>query len=617
VLIVAAYLPVVRCGYIWDDDQYVLDNPPLRSLDGLRRIWVELTAAPPKYPQYYPLVFTTYWLEYHGWQTNPLGYHVTNVLLHALGAVLLWRVLAYLQIPGAWWAAALFGLHPVHVESVAWITERKNVLSGVFYMAAVLAYLRFALPRDGVGRPVRRDWLYAAGVVLFLCALLSKTVTCTLPAVLLLVLWWKRGRIGWREARSLVPLFVLGIAFGLLTSWMERHYVGAAGREWNLGLLQRGLLAARVPWFYLGKLLWPHPLIFIYPRWTIDAGAWLSYLYPLATVALIATLGLAHRRLGRGPLVAVLCFGGTLFPALGFFNVFPMRYSFVADHFQYLASASILALVAAAVFGLLRRRVAVPVAVLVLGVLGTLTWRQVSVYKDVESLWRDTLRKNPTSWIAHNNLGRFLLQRGDLDQAKLHYAQAAALAPDAYEPQANLGSVLVRQGHADEALGYYRRAAELDPRQPLVHYNLATLLAGREQWDDAVRHYRQTLALSPDSPEAHVGLGWVLMKQGNLDEAAEHFRAALQLQPAYPEAHAQLGLVLLRQGQIEQAIACYRKALELKPGYALAHHQLAVALTRQGKVAEAAAEYREALRLDPNDVEARQALSATQPERPQ
>ncbi len=392
---------------------------------------------------------------------------------------------------------------------------------------------------------------------------------------------------------------------------MERRYVGATGEDWNLDFLGRCLLAGRAPWFYAGKLLWPHPLVFIYPRWQIDTHVWLNYLYPLATLAVVAALWLARGRLGRGPLAAVLCFGGTLFPALGFFNVYPMRYSYVADHFQYLASASILALVAGVATYAARRSVrrAWPVGVAALATLGVLTWQQVPTYTDLESLWRDTLRKNPNSWIAHNNFGRFFLQRGELDAARRHYEQAAALAPNAYEPQANLGSVLGQQGQMDEAITCYRRAAELDPRQPLVHYNLAALLAGRQEWDDAIQHYRQALTLLPDLPTAELGLGWVLMKQGNLDEAAEHFHAALRLQPAYPEAYVQLGWVRLRQDQVEQAITCYRKALELRPAYAPAHHQLATALLRQGKVAEATSEYRETLRLDPNNAEARHALS--------
>jgi Flp pilus assembly protein TadD len=582
VLVAVAYVPVVRCGYIWDDDGYILNNNTLRSADGLRRIWCELTAAPQEYPQYYPLVYSSFWLEYQGWRTAPLGYHVDNVLLHALAAVLLWRVLATLRVPGAWWAAALFGVHPVHVESVAWITERKNVLAGVFYMAAALTYLRFALPSHAGGRRPLRWWLYAAALVLFVCALLSKTVTCTLPAVLLIVLWWQRGRILRRDVLALLPLFVLGLAFGLLTSWMERRYVGATGREWNLDFLGRCLLAGRAPWFYVGKLLWPYPLVFIYPRWQIDTHVWQNYLYPLATLAVVAALWLARRRIGRGPLAAVLCFGAMLFPALGFFNVYPMRYSYVADHFQYLASASILALVAAVAAYLARcagpriRRVW-PVAVLAVAALVVLTWRQVPAYDDLESLWRDTLRKNPTAAMAHNNLGLLLQKRGELDEALAHYEQAIALAPEQVEAHANLGDVLLARGQVDDALAQYRRAVELDPRQPTIRYNLATVLTQRGQLDEAIRQYRQALELAPHAPQIHLNLGWALLRQGHLVEAEQHFRAVLQVWPDSAPAHYQLGIALARQGKTRAATEQFRDAVRLDPNDAKARYALQAA----------------------------------------
>ncbi|MHC4081279.1 MAG: hypothetical protein ACYSU2_08170, partial [Planctomycetota bacterium] len=287
----AAYWPATSCGYIWDDDDYVHQNVLLRSTGGLGEIWLDVGAT----PQYYPLVHTSYWLEYRLWEDDPRGYHVVNILLHALGAVLLWRVLKRLGVPGAWVAAAVFALHPVHVESVAWITERKNVLSGVFYLGSALLYLRFTL-RTGEDRPSR--WLYAGALALFVCALLSKTVACSLPAALLLVLWWKRGHIGWQDARLLAPFFALGVAFGLLTIWMEVHRVGAEGATWNLTFIDRCLIAGRALGFYAGKLIWPWPLMFVYPRWQINASAWWQYTFPAAAAAVVVGLWLARNRIG-------------------------------------------------------------------------------------------------------------------------------------------------------------------------------------------------------------------------------------------------------------------------------------------------------------------------------
>jgi hypothetical protein len=262
VLVLLAYTPALDAGFVWDDDDYVTANVTLRSVTGLARIWVEPGAV----PQYYPMAFTSLWLDYRLWGMRPFGYHLVNVLLHGLNAVLLWRLLVMLAVPGAWLAAAVFAVHPVHVESVAWVTERKNVLSGAFYLGAFLAYLRFAPPGGRGAGPVA--WrAYAAALALFVLAMLSKTVTCTLPAALLIVLWWKRPRLAARDVLPLLPFFALGLGLSLVTIWMEKHHVGAQGADWALSAVDRCLIAARALWFYLGKLVWPAPLVFNYPRW--------------------------------------------------------------------------------------------------------------------------------------------------------------------------------------------------------------------------------------------------------------------------------------------------------------------------------------------------------------
>jgi hypothetical protein len=248
---------------------------------------------------------------------QPFGYHLVNVLLHASNAVLLWLVLRPLELRGAWWAAAVFALHPVSVESVAWITERKNILSGLFYFLTGLAYFRF---RPLMNREPARgyDWRYYPLVfALFLCALLSKTVTCSLPAVLLLLVWWKNGRVERRDVLALTPLFILGAALALITIGMEQR-AGAVGAEWSLSLVQRCLLAGRALWFYASKLLWPRNLTFLYPHWEIDAGAPWQYVFPLAALSGLVALWSLRSRIGKGPLVAMLFFAGTLVPAKGF-----------------------------------------------------------------------------------------------------------------------------------------------------------------------------------------------------------------------------------------------------------------------------------------------------------
>ena len=251
VMAMAVYLPAMRGGFIWDDRKNVLNNESLRTTAGLVRTWTRLDEN----FHYYPLTYTSFWIEYRIWKLDTLGYHMVNVLLHVTVAVLLWRVLAALTIPGSWVAAAVFCLHPVHVDSVAWITERKNVLSGALYLGAMLCYLRFALPavRD------RRWGSYGLALCLFLAAMLSKTVACTFPAVLLLLLWWRRQRIITGDVLALVPFFAIGIGMGLLTAYVERKYSGAVGPDFDQTLVERSLIAGRALWFYAGKLLWPHP----------------------------------------------------------------------------------------------------------------------------------------------------------------------------------------------------------------------------------------------------------------------------------------------------------------------------------------------------------------------
>ena len=364
-----ASLPAIRSGFIWDDDVHVTKNVTLRSLAGLELIWLRPGAT----PQYYPLTHTTFWLEWHLWHVDPLGYHVVNVALHASSALLLWRVLALLGLGrAAPLAAAIFALHPIEVESVAWITERKNVLSGVFYFASALAFLKSDKPGS-----------YALAVVLFICAVLSKTVAGTLPAALLLMIWWKTGRIRRRDALRVLPMFVIALVMGIVTARMERQTVGAAGPEWAFTFLERCLIAVRALWFYAYKLLVPINLTFIYPRWTINPHNPLQWMFVLSAIAVVAALFALRNRLGRGPLAAVLFFVGTLMPALGFVNTYPMRYSFVADHFQYLAGIGIIVPGAVGAAWILGQ--CADLAWVIPAILGLLTFRQCQMYHDVQS----------------------------------------------------------------------------------------------------------------------------------------------------------------------------------------------------------------------------------------
>jgi len=526
-LCAVVYLPaIVRGGFVWDDDDYVTENEALRSVRGLWRIWTDPRAL----PQYYPLVHSSYWVELRLWGLDPRGYHLVNVLLHGIAAVLFWRLLSWLAVPGAFWAAAVFAVHPVHVESVAWITERKNVLSGVFFLGAGFAYCRWALGRRRAGG-VR---LYGLAAGLFLCALASKTVAATLPLALLAVVWWKRGRIGLADLLPLLPLFAVGAAAGSLTAWLERHHVGAAGPDWEIPYVERLLVAGRAIWFYLGKLVWPHPLVFIYPKWTpraSDPAEWAWILAALATLSLAVAL---RGRIGRAPAAAAFYFVATIAPALGFVPVYPMRFSWVADHFQYLASLGPIALGMAAASRAVERldpRVGRAVFGLLILVLGALAFDRCRLYQDEETLWRRTIEANPRAFIAYNNLGGILLERGELEEASRLFEAATEIAPHAPEAWNNLGIVRERQN----------RPA------------------------DAIESYRAALAADPDWADAHNNLGAALASAGRLSEALGHLERAVGIRPGFSKARYNLGLVLGRLGRFERALAELEEASRLDP----------------------------------------------------
>ncbi len=638
-----AYLPALRGGYLWDDNAHVTSED-LQSLAGLQRIWCEVGAT----QQYYPLLHTAFWIEYRLWGEAALGYHLINILLHAAAACLVVAIMRRLAVPGAWLAGLIFALHPVCVESVAWISEQKNTLSTVLCLGAALVYLRF--DQD------RRRSRYFLALGLFVLALLTKTVTATLPAALLVVFWWRRGRLDWRrDVRPLVPWLVLGLMAGLFTAWVERTYVGAHGVNFSLTFLERGLLAGRALWFYLGKLAWPANLMFIYPRWSVDAAVWWQYLFPLAALALVAGLGWVARW-RRGPLAGFLVFAGTLFPALGFVNVYPFIYSYVADHFQYLASLGVIVPLAAgltiAAQGIApaARRLAPLASAVLLAVLGVLTWRQCRIYHDAATLYRTTLAQNPACWMAHNNLG-FLLAKfpARLPEAIAHFEAALRLNPRDVEAHNNLGHAYAENpDRLAEAIAEYEAALRLDPGFGPAHNNLGVALAkipGRlpeaiEHFEAAVRlapgaadfqenlgaalakvperapeataHLEAAVRINPASADLQNDLGVALAKiPGRMAEAARHFEAAVRLRPASAEIHSNLGVALADTPErLPEAISHFEAAVRLNPASAEAHNNLGAALERiPARLPEAVAQFEAAVGINPNSAETRANLA--------
>jgi tetratricopeptide (TPR) repeat protein len=648
-----AYLPALRAGFVWDDDANVTANANLRDRDGLRRIWTESTAN----QQYYPLTHTSFWVERRLFGLDAFGYHLDNVVLHGLAALLLWRVLLLLELPGAWLAAAIFAVHPLQAESVAWITERKNTLSGFFFFAAAFAGVK-ALGIGGAaagGEPAaapgrRRRW-YALCCALFLGAVLAKSVAGLLPPVLALLLWWKRDRLTVRDLAPLVPLTLLGAAAGLHTAWLEQHHVGAVGPEFTRTPAETALVAGRAAWFYLGKLVLPAGLSFIYPRWRLDVADPAGWLYPAAALALIGALGALRGRIGKGPATAALYYGVMLFPALGFLKVYFMRYAFVQDHFQYLAGVGPIALFAAgasALAGRARgagaarlpssRALSAALALLLLAPLVLITRERCGAYRDEETLWRDTLARNPAAWIAHNNLGVLLTGHGRLDEALRHLEEALRLRPDLAEIRVSLGAALLAAGRAAEAGEQYRRAVALSPELPSAHAGLGAALEREGRGAEALAALEEALRLEPEgadlryrlaglhlrrgdparaavlveellrrdpaAPRAHALAGEILAAQGKGREAEAAFREAIRLGPGGFEGHLGLGVLLAARGDLGAAAASLDRALAAKPDAAAAHYNLGRVLDLRGETAEAVRHYRQAIATDPGFAEA-------------
>ncbi len=520
VLTVVAYLPALGGGFVWDDDAHVT-APSLRSWEGLGRIWFELGAT----QQYYPLLHSAFWAQAHLWGDEPLGYHVVTLVCHLVGAGLFFVVLRRLEIAGAWFAAALFAVHPVQVESVAWISELKNTLSTALFLGALLAYLRFDAERRAAD--------YGLASFLFVLALATKTVTATLPAVLLVIFWWRRSRLeARRDVVPLLPWFAVGVSAGLLTAWVERTLIGAEGVDFQLSWLERLQLSGKAVSFYASKLLVPLDLSFVYPRWELDAADPLRWL-PLLAVAGVFVLAHRIRSRFRGPLAALLLFVGTLFPALGFVNVYPFRYSFVADHFQYLPSLAIFALAGAGSWLVTRQtppRVRCALAGAVLLGLAALAHRQSGDYRDATTLYRATLARNPGAWMAHNNLGKELLvSPASRAEAIRHFEAALALKPDYAEALNNLGLALSQTGRPREALPYLEESIRLKPLVHQAHNNLGIALAGAGRVEESLAAFAEAARLAPRVPNIRENHGKALLLLGREAEAAEQFKAAAAL----------------------------------------------------------------------------------------
>lgn len=630
-LLVAVYWPCLRGSPLWDDAGH-LTRADLRGPAGLGRIWFERGAT----QQYYPLLHTAFWIESHLWGQDPLGYHLVNLLWHAGSATLLAALVARLlaRPPGGaaasagalarvrgvapWLAGLFFAVHPVTVESVAWISEQKNTLSTFFYLAAALVYL-------GSENPPSPRRLAGFGV-LYVAALACKTVTATLPAALLVVAWWQGGGDAVRRhAARLLPFAAVGLVAGLVTAHLEKvDFIAVQNRlhpqsdEFGLTFGARLLLAARALLFYLGKLAYPQSLAFIYPRWQPSPADPGQYLYPLAVAALVVGLIRLARR-NRAPLATFLIFAGTLFPALGFFDVYPFRYSYVADHFQHQACLAPLGLAAVGLslvffrgWDLGPRRLVRGAALGLLAAL-PLGWAATAHalshnYASEAALYRGVLAVNPGAWMAHANLGLIEAREpAGLGAALGHFRAAVALDPGNGELHGYLGSALARASRPDEALAEFRLAVAHSPNFPLAHLNLGIALLSRGSGEGAVAEFATAARLDPRLAKAHElwGIAWS-QSPGHAADAERELARALELDPNSFEARSSLGILLAAQPErAPEAAAQLAAAVALRPESPTAHYNLGFLLVQARRYEEARVQFAAVLQLDPANRDAR------------
>ncbi|MFH1371994.1 MAG: tetratricopeptide repeat protein [Planctomycetota bacterium] len=498
-----AYIPAIKGDFIWDDDRYITTNPLLTAPDGLWRIW--FTTDSPS--QYFPLTYTTFWLEHKLWGFNPVPYHITNVVIHIISSLLLWLILRRLSIPAAFMAAAVFAFHPVNVESVAWITERKNVLMMVFSLLSLLFWIELTL-RPQIKKKV--FLFYLLSLFCYALALFSKTTACVLPAALVLVIWLKDTPFKIKSLLLLIPYIAMGFAAGLLAMWWEHHHQGTGLVDMDLSILEKLLISTRALWFYAGKIFFPVNLAFSYPRWDINPADLSQYIWPLACLLTAAVLWFCRKKLGRGVIAAVLFYVAALFPMLGFFPLYTFVYTWVADHYQYMATIALITLAAAVGYRLLSSfgkyaKIAKPlVSAVLLLACAVLTWRQCRIYTNLEALWNDTLKKNPDSWVAHNNLGQMLFEHGKTDELIYHLARAieiAALNPAVHpyviaSMRCNLALAYQSQNKFQDAIDQLRIAKKIFPKELKIYLLLIDLLDSQNRLDEAVATAEEALKLA-------------------------------------------------------------------------------------------------------------------------
>ena len=608
-LTLLVYIPSYQAGFIWDDD--VIAGHPLmkEGWHGLRDIWFSI-----RFGDFCPVTATSFWLEWQVHGAMKEIQHTTNILLQALNVVLLWRVLLRLRVPGAWLAAAVFAVHPVCVASVTWLAERKNTLSMFFYLLSLLFYLRsdyksdlpFSNRQPSIFDPrLRFYWLSFA---FFLLALLSKSSVVVLPVMLLLFTWWRYEKIDRRNALRVLPFFAFAFAAGITTLVAHYYYgpkLGVLPTESNL--LIRTLTSARAVWFYLAKDLLPVGLTMHYPRWKIDPASPIAYVPALAMVVTLAVFWRFRQSWGKACLFGLSYFLLALGPTIGVLNMAFLMMAPVADHLQYLALPGILALLVGGVVYLLegqtQRLIPVFLFLLLVSPLAFLSWRHQRLMANPEALWRDNLKKNPTSWTANNNLGGILFEQGHAEEAASLYREALKTRNDLSFVHVNLGRALFSLHKTQEALAQYGEAVHLDPKDFNAWNNGGVALLTLGRTNEAIFSFQKAVEISPNNPTFFANLARIFEETGQTQSAIQLYRSRLQYAPADSIAHQQIGRLLFAEGKLDEAVVHYQEVIRLTPDSIDARFGLGEILSKQNKMATAVDQWRQILKLAPDKVE--------------
>jgi len=559
-LVLLVYWPVFHAGYVWDD-KVVYENPLITSSDGLRDMWLHPTEMRPYEIHYWPMTHSTFWIEHQLWGNDPVGYHIVNVVLHALNSIVLWIVLIQIGIRGAWLAAYIFALHPVHAESVCWIVERKDLLSGLFYLLAMSTFIKYYR--------TRKTSHMIATMVLYPLALLSKSIVITFPVALIIYIWWQEKQPDWKKHGYIIVVAVFSLGYAIFDVILSR---GGEVLTFHFTAIEKILIAGRAMGFYLFKLIWPFPLMAVYPLWIIDSSDLWQYLFPITFVIGIALLWIYRNRLGKAPFAAMIYFAVTLGPVLGFIEFGYMRYSFVADRFQYLASIGPIMLAAAGIHYLFVRQsqrimlIKYGVIVVLMIVYSYLTLFQAGTYQGKMTLFQHNVNVNPDAYIAHYNLAAQAVQGSDYETALTHYREVERIKPEHGDSMMQLGNTLMALKRWKEAEAAYSRDLKNRPDRVNSWINRGNCLLRQGMSEDAIESYRSALAFDRENPLANNNLGFCLFQKGDYAGAIEHYTISLKTNPNSLETHINMGRAYTQQNEPTNASKHCRAALAIDPG---------------------------------------------------